>query len=46
VLDLADRRQQARLQKDWSAADRLRAEIAARGWNVTDTAQGPQLSKN
>jgi hypothetical protein len=45
VLDLADRRQQARLQKDWAAADRLRGEIAARGWSVTDTPEGPQLSR-
>ncbi len=43
VLALAQARQQARLRKDWAEADRLRAQIAALGWLVQDTPEGPQL---
>lgn len=40
---LAAKRQTAREQQDWATADRLRNEIAALGWQVQDTADGPQL---
>lgn len=33
-------RQAARNEKDWSRADRLRDEIAKRGWSVEDTPDG------
>ena len=36
----------AKKAKDFARADALRAEIAAMGWTVVDTAQGPQVSKN
>lgn len=36
VQDLAQRRSDARGRRDWTAADRLRAEIEAAGWNVID----------
>ena len=45
VLSLLEARQQARASKDWAASDRIRDEIAARGWAVTDTAQGQTLKK-
>lgn len=45
VLSLLDARQQARLAKDWAASDRLRDEIASRGWVVTDSADGQVLKK-
>lgn len=45
VQALADRRQQARLEKDWPEADRLRQAIAALGWKVTDTPGGPVVEK-
>jgi Glycosyl transferase family 2 len=35
---LADERARARRAHDWATADRLKAEIAAAGWNVVDAA--------
>lgn len=45
VQELVEKRAAAKKAKDWAAADALRAEIAAKGWAVKDTAQGPQLSR-
>ncbi len=43
VAALAEARQTARLRRDWAAADDLRQQIAALGWSVMDTPEGPQL---
>jgi cysteinyl-tRNA synthetase len=43
VRHLAERREQARAERDFALADALRAEIAALGWNVEDTPEGPRL---
>jgi cysteinyl-tRNA synthetase len=43
VLELAEERQQARVRRDFTAADALRDEIAARGWEVRDVAGGFEL---
>jgi len=40
VLELAARRDRARADKDWAAADRLRDEIVGAGFVVEDTAEG------
>ena len=45
VQALVAERAAAKKAKDWARADALRARISALGWTVTDTAQGPQLSK-
>lgn len=45
VLDLAEQRQSARARKDWAAADQFRDQIAALGWQVQDTPEGPVVSK-
>ncbi len=45
VQELLRRREVARAARDWAEADRLRAEIAARGWIVQDTPQGPKLRR-
>lgn len=45
VLALAEKRQQARKSKDWAESDRLRDQIAALGWTVQDTPEGPKLVK-
>jgi hypothetical protein len=36
-------RQEARRRRDFAAADRMRDEIAGRGWDVEDTPAGPRL---
>lgn len=41
VLALLAQRQAARARRDWTAADTLRGELAALGWEVRDTPDGP-----
>ncbi len=43
VLALLEQRQQARKEKRWAAADALRAQITAAGFEIEDTPQGPRL---
>jgi cysteinyl-tRNA synthetase len=43
VQSLAERRQAARAERDFAEADRLRDEIAARGWEVRDGSGGFEL---
>jgi len=43
VSALLARRQQARSDRDFAVADAIRDELAERGWDVVDTAAGPQL---
>ena len=43
VVELAERRQQARVARDFDEADRLRGEIEAAGWEARDVADGFQL---
>jgi cysteinyl-tRNA synthetase len=43
VEELAKLRLQARAERDWDEADRLRKEISARGWFIRDTDDGYQL---
>ncbi len=40
---MVDRRQRARAVKDWTTADRLRAELGAAGIEVEDTPAGPKI---
>ena len=40
---LLDARETARAARDWAEADRLRDELAVRGWQVRDGAAGPEL---
>ena len=44
VESLLIQRADARLSKDWDAADRIRDELNAMGVEVTDTADGPEWS--
>jgi cysteinyl-tRNA synthetase len=44
VLALVEERQIARANKQWGESDRLRDAIAALGWVVKDTKDGPKLS--
>jgi cysteinyl-tRNA synthetase len=43
ALVLLQQREDARKSKDFATADARRDELAARGWIVRDTADGPQL---
>ena len=43
VITLADKRQQARQDQEWAAADELRDAIARAGWHIKDTADGYEL---
>lgn len=45
VIALADARAAAKAAKDFSQADRIRAEIAALGWKVVDTPSGFELTE-
>lgn len=40
---LVEEREAAREQRNWEEADRLRKEIAAMGWELRDTPNGPEL---
>ena len=44
VLALTEQRQVARADKQWAESDRLRDAIAAHGWVVKDTKEGPKLT--
>jgi cysteinyl-tRNA synthetase len=41
--ELLERREAARAGRDFAEADRLREELAAQGWHVRDSADGPVL---
>lgn len=43
VLELVQQREDARKRRDWAAADALRSQIEASGWQVRDTPDGPQV---
>ena len=43
IRELAARREQARGDRDFAAADRLRDELAERGWEIRDTPDGARL---
>ena len=45
AIDLLALRQQARQSKNWAEADRVRNELAASGWVIQDTPQGPKLKR-
>ena len=43
IMQLVQARQQARTDKDWSAADKARDDLAALGYEVVDTPDGPEV---
>ena len=44
LLRVAER-EEARREKDWATADRLRDELHGEGWSVEDTSEGPIVSR-
>ena len=45
VTALVEARTAARTARDWARADALRAELEALGWDVTDTPDGPDVTR-
>ncbi len=45
ILELVEKRKQARLNKDWAESDRLRDEILNKGYIVKDTKNGMEITK-
>ena len=45
VRELMQAREEARKQKDWNEADRIREEINMKGFSLEDTVDGPRLTK-
>ena len=43
IKDLVKLRESARQQKNWSESDRLRDLLASKGWQITDTKDGPVI---
>lgn len=43
IVEMAQARWQAKQDKDWGEADRLRDELAAAGWEIKDTKEGFEL---
>lgn len=46
ALALLAEREAARAARDWEAADRLRDELRAQGWDVRDGADGAELVRS
>jgi len=45
VLDLAEKREEARQNKNWEEADKIRNQIKEMGYIVEDSPSGPRLKK-
>jgi cysteinyl-tRNA synthetase len=45
LIEMAEARAEAKKNKDWAEADRLRDAVAAAGWIIQDTPAGPKLKK-
>ena len=45
IIILIEEREAARKKKDFKESDRLRAEIAAKGWQLDDTKEGYKIKK-
>ncbi len=45
IRELAQKRQEARARKDFAAADAIRGEITALGYDIKDTPEGVKISK-
>lgn len=45
IKKLAEEREEARLQKDWTKSDELREKIISLGYEIKDTESGPKISK-
>lgn len=46
ILELVDRREAARIARNWLEADHARAALNIKGYTVEDTPHGPKISKS
>jgi len=46
IRESVQRREEFRKQKQWKEADALRTELAARGWTVEDSPEGPRVTQS
>lgn len=46
ILALVNERQEARRSKDFARADAIRDQLAAGGWVIEDTPEGPRVKRN
>ena len=46
ILELVQKRKEARKAKDFALADKIRDEISALGYTVKETRQGTEITKN
>ena len=44
IIELAEKRQKARENKDWAESDRIRDEIVSKGFSIKDTKNGYELT--
>jgi cysteinyl-tRNA synthetase len=44
IKKLVEKREQARKDKDWQKADRIRKQIEEKGYQIEDTDKGPKSS--
>jgi cysteinyl-tRNA synthetase len=45
ITRLLEKRQKARVRKNWAEADAIREQINAAGYQIKDTSEGPQLKR-
>ena len=45
IVKIAEKRQEARKNKDFAASDLLRDKLKELGWNIEDTPSGPRITK-
>ncbi len=45
IMEMAEKRETARQEKNWDASDRIRYELSEKGWSVEDTPSGPKIKK-
>jgi Cysteinyl-tRNA synthetase len=45
IAALVEARAEARKNKQWAESDRLRDELAAKGWEVRDSKEGQKIRK-
>jgi cysteinyl-tRNA synthetase len=45
IIKIAEAREVARKNKDWRLSDQIREQLEEAGWKISDTVQGPLVTK-